>query len=90
MKLKKIIPSLHLLQKERGCQGRAALSARESKQGEGRGTEAEGIKGEWKVGKREEGEKTGQTRKSFRGRDGSKKGKEKASDSSDGPVLTYG
>lgn len=77
MKLKKIIPSLHLLQKERGCQGRAALSARESKQGEGRGTEAEGIKGEWKVGKREEGEKNGSNKEEFQRERWIEKGKRK-------------
>lgn len=83
MKLKKIIPTLHLLQKRRpsgtGCTVSEGKQTRRRQRDRGRED-----KREWEVGKRK-----GKKKKCFRER-GSKKGKEKASDFSDGPVLTYG
>ncbi len=85
MKLKKIIPTLHLLQKSRlsgtGCTVSEGKRTRRRRRDRGRED-----KREWEVGKRKGKKKE---KMGFRER-GSKKGKEKASDFSDGPVLTYG
>lgn len=71
MKFKKIIPTLHLLQKSRlsgtGCTVSKGKQTRRGKRDRGRGDKRE----------REVGKRKGKTRKSFRGRGGIENGKRK-------------